>query len=111
MTIILEYVPNKLGDLVFDKNEKISVRRALLLGLDVVSGVAQVHNISGGPITHNDINLSQYLVNSEGRVLLGDFNEMRYTGKYLVNPQSKVDFTHMKDTGLDHSGKKCLYYK
>lgn len=55
-----------------------------------MKGVAQLHSIAGGPVAHNDIHLRQFLVNTEGRVLLGDLDQMKFSG-------------------LGESGKKCYY--
>lgn len=79
-TIILEYAPDTLLDLVLDLKEEIPVERALALGLDVVKSLAQLHNVAGGPVAHADIHLKQFLIDSEGRVLLGDFDKMEYIG-------------------------------
>jgi len=84
-TIILEYAPDTLLDLVLNLKEKISIERALALGLDVVKGVAHLHNVAGGPVAHGDIHLKQFLINFEGRVLLGDFEKMEYIGPHHVN--------------------------
>lgn len=86
-TLILEYAPHTLKDY---QHQNISVKQALSLGLDVVKGVTQLHSIAGGPVAHNDIHLRQFLVNTEGRVLLGDLDQMKFSG-------------------LGESGKKCYY--
>ena len=79
-TMVFEYAPITLKHLVLDKKEEMSVQRALSLGLDVVKGIAQLHSIVDGPVVHADIHLEQYLVNSSGRVLLGDFHVSAYVG-------------------------------
>lgn len=86
-TIILEYAPLTLGSLLFNEQEDISVERAMVLGLDVVKGIEQLHSIG---VSHNDVSFSQYLVTPMGRVVLGDFDAMKYVGN-------------------DRSGEKCTY--
>ena len=76
-TLVLEYVPRTLHQLLLDEQEEISVREALKLGLNVAKGVEQVHQIG---IAHGDIDSGQFLINDEGQVVLGDFNLMNSVG-------------------------------
>ena len=92
-TIIVEYVPHLLEDIVFDNTIPFSVERALEVALDAAKGVAQLHAIPGGPIAHTDIQTRQFLIKEDGTVLLNDFNRLRYTG-----------LKHHPDVN-----KKCLY--
>ncbi len=64
--------------------------------------MAQLHAVPGGPFAHTDIQTRQMLINSEGRVLLNDFNRMKYTGPVnaLVHDQSE---------NIDQSNTKCVF--
>jgi Protein tyrosine and serine/threonine kinase len=57
-----------------------SDRETLRLALDVVQGVADLHQVPGGPIVHADIADKQFLVDDQGRVKLNDFNRCRFMG-------------------------------
>ena len=102
-TIITEYAPGTLQELMLvmlDKKKEIPVGRALLLGLDMVRAVAQLHSVAGGPVAHNDLHLGQFLINPEGRALLQDIHEVEYTGKYHANSHTTL---------VDGQSGKCLY--
>ena len=103
-TIITEYAPRTLEEFMLVmleyKKEEIPVGRALLLGLDMVRAVAQLHSVAGGPVAHNDLHLGQFLINSEGRALLQDIHEIEYTGKYHANSLTTL---------VDGQSGKCLY--
>jgi hypothetical protein len=88
-SLVFEYVPTTLKSLVFGE-EKLSVKKSLSLGLDMVKGLAQLHAI--GPVVHADLSISQYLVNPNGKVQLSDLESSRYVG-------------------LDKNGNKCTYWK
>ena len=88
-SLVFEYAPTTLKSVVFGE-EKLSVKKSLSLGLDIVKGLAQLHAI--GPVVHGDLRISQYLVNLEGKVLLGDLESSRYVG-------------------LDKNGNKCTFWK
>ena len=89
-TMVFEYAPTPLKKFVMDRKNDISVEKALSLGLDVVNSVAQLHSM--GPVVHGDLHIGQYLINSEGKVQLGDLELSRYVG-------------------FDNSGKKCTFSK
>jgi len=79
-TIVVDYIPKQLSDLVFEKRNELSVQRALELALDAAIGVQQLHAVKGGPVAHTDIQTRQYLIDFNGRLLLNDFNRVKYAG-------------------------------
>ena len=80
-TVVLEYAPMTLDELIWKTvSEPFSVQRSIKLGLDVVRGIAQLHNVPHGPVAHGDIAYFQFLVAPDGRVLLGDFDLIEFTG-------------------------------
>jgi hypothetical protein len=83
-TIVVEFVPGLLEDLVFDHNQALPVKRALELALDAARGLQQLHGVPGGPFAHTDIQTRQLLINAEGTLLLNDFNRMKYTGQCML---------------------------
>lgn len=87
-TIVVEFVPYLLEDLVFDTRNDLPVKRALELALDAARGVKELHEVPGGPFAHTDIQTRQLLINDQGRLLLNDFNRMKYTGPCLLPGQS-----------------------
>lgn len=93
-TIIVDYVSDQLEALVFDRENDLPVERALELALDAAKGVAQLHQITAGPIAHTDIQTRQFLINSQGVLLLNDFNRQKYAGPAV--------------SGSDR-GKKCFF--
>ena len=80
MTTVMEFVPDNLEDFVLNKENEISVKRALELALDASKGLAQLHSVRGGPVIHGDIDLSQMLIRGDGQVLLNDLNLAKYAG-------------------------------
>ncbi|KAG7397430.1 hypothetical protein PHYBOEH_000709 [Phytophthora boehmeriae] len=83
-TVVVDYIPHQLDTLLFESDEKISVRRALELARDAASGVAQLHNAPGGPFVHADLQARQFLIDTNGKLQLNDFNRVKYTGPRLV---------------------------
>lgn len=87
-TVIVDYVPQKLDELLYDSNEIVSVRRALELARDAARGLAQLHSAAGGPFAHTDIQTRQFLVDTDGKLLLNDFNRIKYAGPRLVDGEA-----------------------
>jgi serine/threonine protein kinase len=58
--------------------------RRLHLALGAAKGLAALHEFSGGPIIHADIQSRQFLVDSTGQVKLNDFNRCRFRPKLNV---------------------------
>jgi len=51
----------------------------LVLGLDMAEGLADLHGYDGGVIIHDDVQLSQYLLNKDKtRLKLNDFNRAEF---------------------------------
>mmetsp|Transcript_37319 Transcript_37319/g.90613 ORF Transcript_37319/g.90613 Transcript_37319/m.90613 type:complete len:258 (+) Transcript_37319:706-1479(+) len=57
----------------------LSGREKLVLALEMAEGVALLHGFSGGVIVHDDIQLSQFLMNKDKSMLkINDFNRAEY---------------------------------
>jgi hypothetical protein len=84
-TVVVDYVPKKLDEMLYESTEVVSVRRALELALDAARGLAQLHSAAGGPFAHSDIQTRQFLVDIDGKLLLNDFNRIKYAGPRLKN--------------------------
>lgn len=84
-TVIVDFVPQGLDELLYESDEPISVRRSLELALDAARGLAQLHGAAGGPFAHTDIQSRQFLVDQRGKLLLNDFNRIKYAGPRLVD--------------------------
>jgi serine/threonine protein kinase len=84
-TVVVDYIPHQLDTLLFESEQSIPVRRALELARDAARGVAQLHNAPGGPFVHADLQPRQFLINTNGKLHLNDFNRVKYTGPRLVN--------------------------
>ena len=98
-TIVLEKAMGNL--LVAINHQMFSVERALQLSLDIVKGVQQLHTLPGGPVTHGDIKLSQFLFDNQGKLHLSDLDRMHYTGYSNTNEKCKFIFNdvHNDDCG------------
>ncbi|RLN53318.1 hypothetical protein BBJ29_000447 [Phytophthora kernoviae] len=83
-TVVVDYIPHQLDTLLFESGEAVSVRRALELAQDAARGVAQLHNAPGGPFVHADLQARQFLIDTNGRLQLNDFNRVKYTGPRMV---------------------------
>ncbi|CAI5716808.1 unnamed protein product [Peronospora effusa] len=77
--------PHQLDMLVFESNEPISVRRALELPRDASRGVAQLHDAPGAPFAHTDLQVRQFLVDTDGTWKLNDFKRVKDAGLRLVD--------------------------
>jgi serine/threonine protein kinase len=86
-TVVVEYVPEKLDELVFDATKPLPVDRALQLARDAARGLQQLHEASGGPFAHTDIQTRQFLIDRNGRLKLNDFNRVKYVGKCMLAGQ------------------------
>ncbi|UIZ22142.1 hypothetical protein KXD40_005142 [Peronospora effusa] len=80
-----------LDKLVFESEEPISVRRALELARDAARGVAQLHNAPGSPFAHTDLQMRQFLVDTDGTWKLNDFNRVKDAGLRLVDGVPSVE--------------------
>lgn len=89
-TIIVEFIPHKLEDVVFNTDNQLSVERSLELAVDAAHGVEMLHQVKGGPFAHTDIQTRQLLIGNDGKLLLNDFNRMKYTGKCLLPGQDDM---------------------
>ncbi|CAH0478783.1 unnamed protein product [Peronospora belbahrii] len=95
-TVVVDYLPHHLDELLFMSNDSISVHHALKLALDATRGVVQLHNALGGPYAHSDLQPRQFLIDANGTLKLNDFNRIKYTGPRLIDgvPSSeKCTFT------------------
>jgi len=57
----------------------------LEMALEMALSIGELHSFEGGVIVHDDIQLSQFLINSEGKLKLNDFNRaevMLYDAKH-----------------------------
>ena len=95
-TIILEKATGTLDEII--KEQKISVERALEMSFDIMKGLQQLHALPGGPVVHNDLKKTQFLVNERGNLLLSDLDKMRYSGYSDTN---KKCYYYWKDSPLD----------
>lgn len=84
-TVVVDYIPHQLDTLLFESEEPISVRRALELARDAAHGIAQLHNVPGGPFVHADLQPRQFLIDANGTLKLNDFNRIKYTGPQRLN--------------------------
>ncbi|CAH0489259.1 unnamed protein product [Peronospora farinosa] len=84
-TVAVEYIPHQLDMLVFESKEPISVRRALELPRDASRGVAQLHDAPKAPFAHTDLQVRQFLVDTDGTWKLNDFNRVKDAGLRLVD--------------------------
>ncbi|UIZ22359.1 hypothetical protein KXD40_005117 [Peronospora effusa] len=71
--------------LVFESKEPISVRRALELPRDASRGVAQLHDAPGAPFAHTDLQVRQFLIDTDGTWKLNDFKRVKDAGLRLVD--------------------------
>lgn len=103
-TVLTEYTPLTLDQIIYDPMDMddTSIKRwhdratsstvatretslgRLRLALQVARGVAAIHEISGGPILHADIQAQQFLVDAQGTVKLNDFNRCRFMANNTV---------------------------
>ncbi len=79
-TVVVDYIPQELDTLLFDSPEVLDVNRSLHLALDAMRGLNQLHSMPGGPLAHADIQPRQFLIDQNGKLLLNDFNRIKYTG-------------------------------
>jgi serine/threonine protein kinase len=71
MTIVSEFAPKALADVVRDMNAS----QRLDLAVQVAQGVADVHSIDDRPsLSHNDLNLANLILTQDNRPVLNDFN-------------------------------------
>ena len=98
-TIVLEKLDGTLDGYL--KSNNFTVERALEISRDLVKGVQQMHRTPLGPVAHGDIKSLQYLHNSEGKFMLGDFDWMGYTG--LSNNKTKC--TCVNPFGMSYDEK------
>ncbi|KAL3935701.1 MAG: hypothetical protein SGBAC_008829 [Bacillariaceae sp.] len=67
----------EIEELVVQNN--LSGREKLILALEMAEGVALLHGFSGGVIVHDDIQLSQFLLNKDKTMLkINDFNRAEF---------------------------------
>lgn len=90
-TVVVDFVPNPLDEFLYDSKEPISVRRSLELARDAARGLAQFHSGAGGPFAHTDIQSRQFLIHADGKLLLNDFNRVKYTGKRNIPGATGTD--------------------
>lgn len=90
-TVIVDYVPQKLDELLYESPEPLSVRRTLELARDAARALAQLHSAAGGPFAHTDIQSRQFLVDTSGKLLLNDFNRIKYAGPRLVHSEPTAE--------------------
>jgi serine/threonine protein kinase len=89
-TVIVDYIPHALDEFIFDTQVDISVQKALELALDAAKGLYQLHAAPGGPFAHADLQPRQFLLNTNGILLLNDFNRVRYTGPSLLKGEENL---------------------
>ena len=59
---------------------ELSVARSLEISIDIAKGVQQLHELPMGLVAHGDIKPTQFLVDEQGTILLGDFHKIHYIG-------------------------------
>lgn len=88
-TVVVEFVPVPLDAYIYNPSNEISVERSLEIARDAARGLQQLHAARGGPFAHTDIQTRQFLMDAHGRVLLNDFNRVKYTGpRRLTEPSA-----------------------
>eukprot|EP00899_Mesostigma_viride_P028444 jgi/Mesvir1/8785/Mv02695-RA.1 len=73
-TIVMDFYPRTLESLIYNPEVTLTMRQKLLMARDVARGVQSLHSYSAGPIVHADIRPDQFLVASNGSVVLVDLN-------------------------------------
>jgi len=91
-SVLTEYVGNDLHQVLYHADDedqspggistpKIALpstgKEKLQMALEVIKGVAALHQVTGGPIVHADIADKQFLIDERGHVKLNDFNRCR----------------------------------
>jgi serine/threonine protein kinase len=67
-------LPPQIGTHMIPPQNNLSSTQKLRLALDMAEGVASLHGYDEGVFVHVDLFPSQWMINSDGRAKLGDFN-------------------------------------
>ncbi|KAL3917376.1 MAG: hypothetical protein SGILL_004743 [Bacillariaceae sp.] len=77
VTIPDDFKPEKNGTLEFYND--FDLEQKLMISLQMAEAIADLHGYPGGVITHQDIQLSQFLFNENAtRIVLNDFNRAEF---------------------------------
>jgi Protein tyrosine and serine/threonine kinase len=116
-SVLTEYMDLTLDDVIFSNDidvvidsKPVPVTSAMKLqwALDVARGVQALHEISGGPIVHTDIQAKQFLLSSTGRVKINDFNRCRFMAQSNITG-SPCSFRIPSAPGKSRSPEEYLY--
>merc|ERR1712150_270211 len=77
-SVLTDYCGQTLEDYVYSNNNFTNSTHRIHLAIDVMKGIQAIHTIADGPIIHADIQLKQFLVDSNDHVQLNDFNRCRF---------------------------------
>jgi Protein kinase domain len=96
-SVLTEYMDTTLDDVIYGDEDgtidlvigskRVNVTSATKVqwALDVTRGVQALHELSGGPIVHTDIQAKQFLISpTTGIVKINDFNRCRFMAKSNV---------------------------
>jgi serine/threonine protein kinase len=104
-SVLTEYMDLTLEDIAFDDSQypiidmdngdaiAVTSTKRIQMALDMVRGVQAIHEISGGPIVHADLQAKQFLISrSTGTVKINDFNRCRFmASKSITRTESDQD--------------------
>ena len=116
-SVLTEYMDLTLDDVIFSddmdividsKPVPITSTMKLQWALDVARGVQALHEISGGPIVHTDIQAKQFLVSSTGRIKINDFNRCRFMAQSNITGEP-CSFRIPSAPGKSRSPEEYLY--
>lgn len=116
-SVLTEYMDLTLDDVIFANDvevvidsKPVPVTGALKLqwALDVARGVQALHQISGGPIVHTDIQAKQFLLSPSGRVKINDFNRCRFMAQSNITGRP-CPFRIPSAPGKSRSPEEYLY--
>ena len=86
-SVLTEYLGKDMENVMFHSNDDIGSEEyptrqtpegRIRLALGAAKGVRDIHQVSGGPIIHADIQPEQFMVGLDGTVKLNDFNRCRF---------------------------------
>jgi Protein kinase domain len=116
-SVLTEFMDLTLDDVIFSndidvvidlKPVPVTSTMKLQWALDVARGVQALHEISGGPIVHTDIQAKQFLLSSSGRVKINDFNRCRFMAQSNVTGRP-CSFRIPSAPGKSRSPEEYLY--
>ena len=73
--------------------------------LEMAQAVQILHEHAAGTIVHNDLQVSQFLLSSDNRIKLTDFNRATVLQRSVQNPSQPCSYTYFKSPG----SVSCIY--